>query len=145
MSRGRLPPGLGGPGRVKEFCPQRNGKPLTNFGQRMNMTGLRFTKKRSSSHRTPEPGPFWCPLLVLPSRGPHCSSPLSPTEGTAHLPDCQTDHTLSFSLSDKIELHTKVLTFTICNVRVSGIKYIHLLFPELSHQPKLKLCTRFLF
>ena len=65
----------------------------------MNVTGLRFTKKRSISHRIPEPGPFRHPVLRLPSMGPHCSSPLSLPKGAAHLPDCQTDHTLSLSLS----------------------------------------------
>lgn len=43
-------PGGGGVLAELEFYPQRNGKLLANFKQRMNMTGLRFTKKKRLVH-----------------------------------------------------------------------------------------------
>lgn len=50
-SRVQLMPGVGGGVLAElEFYPQRNGKLLANFKQRMNMTGLRFTKKKRLVH-----------------------------------------------------------------------------------------------
>lgn len=90
VSRVQLMPGLGGLGEL-EFYPQRNGKPLTNIRQRMDVIGLTFTKKRRTSHVTTEPGPFWCPVLVLPGTGPHSFSPsISTLGGSQHSPSLPT-------------------------------------------------------